>query len=237
MENHTDVEKKPIYKKKWFLISVGIIILINLIPKSNSDDNNQVKQSNSDKKLNKSDVDKSISTTNKSIMSVSQLKDTLNKTILSIEEIKEDYFVGLKGNELNIGLDKINSWVSVIKLCEFSNDKEVIRISKKLSKKIIDLQIKSFPIMRKTYSDYIENEWNRGRKWMYYINVSLTDNIGSNIKFSDGQLYNKDTVNKLHYQQYDMLKKLRFKKTEYWGKSSKEGYFFSIESPLDKELI
>jgi hypothetical protein len=38
MENQTEVVKKPIYKRKWFLITVGIIVVIGLLPKGNSVD-------------------------------------------------------------------------------------------------------------------------------------------------------------------------------------------------------
>lgn len=41
MENQTEVVQKPIYKRKWFLITVGIIVLIILLPKQKSvDDSN-----------------------------------------------------------------------------------------------------------------------------------------------------------------------------------------------------
>jgi uncharacterized integral membrane protein len=42
MENHTEVVKKPIYKRKWFLITVGIIVVIILLPKGNSNKDNNV---------------------------------------------------------------------------------------------------------------------------------------------------------------------------------------------------
>jgi hypothetical protein len=51
MENHTEVVKKPIYKRKWFLITVGIFVLIGFLPKGNNGD----KKSETPKTMTKED--------------------------------------------------------------------------------------------------------------------------------------------------------------------------------------
>ena len=54
MENQTEVVQKPIYKRKWFLITVGIIVVIILLPKQKSVDdsnNNSLDDSSFNKNL------------------------------------------------------------------------------------------------------------------------------------------------------------------------------------------
>lgn len=75
MENQTDVVKKPIYKKKWFLITVGIIIVIILLPKGNSN-----KTSNNEG----TEVVKQESKSTKPT-----LNDTLSSVLLSINQSNE----------------------------------------------------------------------------------------------------------------------------------------------------
>ena len=218
MENQTEIVKKPIYKRKWFLITVGIIVVIILLPKGNSN-----KTSNNEG----TEVVKQESKSTKPT-----LNDTLSSVLLSINQSNEKYFSDLKEQHISEGVDKFNDWVEVLKRCEKSNDVELLKKSKSLRKNIQVLQVKYFPVMRKNYVDFA-----RTTLFEHNIDVSSSGRGSSTISFVGGYFANNKNVTEHQKSLSDMLHKLRFKKTEYKWYKYDDGYYYSLTTPSDNELI
>ena len=147
MENHTEVVKKPIYKRKWFLITVGIIVVIILLPKGNSNKDNNLTE-----KTNKTEGTEVVKQDSK--VTIPTLKDTLSSVLFSINTSNDQYFSELKEQHISEGVDRFNEWVEVLKRCEKSDDTELLKESKLLRKKIQSIQVKYFPVMRKNYVEF-----------------------------------------------------------------------------------
>ena len=223
MENHTEVVKKPIYKRKWFLITVGIIVVIILLPKGNSNKDNNVTE-----KTNKSEGTEVV----KQEKPKSTLKDTLSSTMFSVNQVSERYFSDLKEQEISQGVDKFDKWVDVLKRCEMSDDIEIKKESKILRKKLQSLQVKYFPVMRKNYVEFA-----RTTLFDKNIDVSSSGKGSSTILFVGGYFANNKNISDLQNKLSDMLHKLRFKKTQYKWFEYDDGYYYTLESPSDNELI
>jgi hypothetical protein len=223
MENHTEVVKKPIYKRKWFLITVGIIVVIILLPKGNSNKDNNVTE-----KTNKSEGTEVV----KQEKPKSTLKDTLSSTMFSVNQVSERYFSDLKEQEISQGVDKFDKWVDVLKRCEMSDDIEIKKESKILRKKLQSLQVKYFPVMRKNYVDFA-----RTTLFDNNIDVSSSGKGSSTVLFVGRYFANNKNISDLQNKLSDMLHKLRFKKTQYKWFEYDDGYYYTLESPSDNELI
>jgi hypothetical protein len=232
MENQTEVVKKPFYKRKWFLITVGIIVVINLLPKNNSEKNNNLKINDIVEDNHKQKI-----STQKDTISLFEMKDELYQIMEKVKNINDDDFEYLKKEQIDEILNSFSKWNDILKLYGDSKDKEIITISKKLKNEILKKQIKYFPLMRVRYSKYEEDEWNDTHPYFrYYINVTTSEKDNSTITFIGGPLYNKDTVSKLHSKVNDMLIKLRFKKSEYKSDKGNIGLSFTIKSLSDNEM-
>jgi hypothetical protein len=85
MENHTEVVKKPIYKRKWFLITVGIFVLIGFLPKGNNGD----KKSETPKTMTKED-------------SLNLIKQDSIKKVKERKELVEKYFSKWDGSHRGV---------------------------------------------------------------------------------------------------------------------------------------
>jgi hypothetical protein len=225
MENHTEVVKKPIYKRKWFLITVGIIVVIILLPKGNSNKDNNVTE-----KTNKTEGTEVVKQDSK--VTIPTLKDTLSSVLFSINTSNDQYFSELKEQHISEGVDRFNEWVEVLKRCEKSDDTELLKESKLLRKKIQSIQVKYFPVMRKNYVDFA-----RTTLFENNIEVSSSGKGSSTILLVGGYFANNKNISELQKKLSDMLYKLRFKKTQYKWFKYDDGYYYTLESPSDNELI
>lgn len=223
MDNQQVEGKKPIYKKKWFLITVGIIIVISLLPKGNTNKNDSVDSQSSK-------TEESSASENK--VPKSTLRDTLNLTLNSIKEVNDSYFSELKEQRISEGVDKFNSWVEVLNRCEKSNDVDIVKESKVMRKKIQDVQVKYFPVLRKNYAEFARVTFFESN-----IDVSFSGRGNSTISFVGGLLSSNKNIADIQKKLSEMLHKLRFKESQYKWYKYDSGYSYTIESPTDKELL
>jgi hypothetical protein len=230
MSNSTELEKKPIYKKKWFLISVFILIIIILLPKGNNN-NNDVKQSDNNEEV----ISKSDTTNNPDKSEVNptiKIKEKLSSTLFSIDQAKDSYFSNFKGERVFEGVKKFEDWVEVLKNSETIEDKDIQKDCKELRNKIKEKQTKYFPLFRSNYVEFV-----RGNLFDNDIEVLSSGRGNTSITFQGRTFLLNKNITDFQTKISELLNKLRFKKVEYKGYRGHDGYYYQLETPSDSELI
>lgn len=120
-----------------------------------------------------------------------------------------------------------------IKDGEKSNNSELKKLASDLKEKVILLQIKSFPSMRKRYANALGKEL-----WEKDIYVSLEGNNNTIINFTGGLYAANKNIQDSQELFNEILTKLRFKEVRYrWYKGAEEFTYYKLEVPKDNVLV
>ena len=227
MENHTDVEKKPIYKKKWFLITVGIIVVIILLPKGNSDKTDKVTDKTVVEKNKNTEVNKTDNNT------VSNTLET--KLTNEIESIKKGIdFTEYRGDVVKLQLETtlFKVWSDLIKEGLSSSNPNDVKLSNELKKLVSKVQEKELPLIRKDYVDIISQ-----KLWEENIKVSGSGRGTTTINLSGGRFFDNKKKSEVQKVISDILTNFRFKQSTYRAYESQDEYtYYTMETPKDSEL-
>ena len=227
MENHTDVEKKPIYKKKWFLITVGIIVVIILLPKGNSDKTDKVTDKTVVEKNKNTEVNKTDNNT------VSNTLET--KLTNEIESIKKGIdFTEYRGDVVKLQLETtlFKVWSDLIKEGLSSSNPNDVKLSNELKKLVTKVQEKELPLIRKDYVDIVSQ-----KLWEENIKVSGSGRGTTTINLSGGTFFNNKNKSEVQKTISDILTNFRFKQSTYRAYESQDEYtYYTMETPKDSEL-
>jgi hypothetical protein len=228
MENQTEVVKKPIYKRKWFLITVGIIVVIILLPKGNSNITNEVSDKTVVENSNKnSEVNK---TENETISNTLEIK--LTKEIESIK--KGIDLTGYRGEIIKLQLETtlFKVWSDLIKEGLNSSNPKDVKLSNELKKLVLKVQEKELPLIRKDYVDIISQ-----KLWDENIKVSGSGKGTTTINLSGGTFFNNKNKSEVQKTISDILKNFRFKQSNYRAYESQDEYTsYTMETLKDSEL-
>jgi hypothetical protein len=227
MENHTDVEKKPIYKKKWFLITVGIIVVIFLLPKGNSDKTDKV----TDKTVVENNKNTEVNKTDNNTIS-NTLETKLTKEIESIK--KGIDFTEYRGDVVKLQLETtlFKVWSDLIKEGLSSSNPNDVKLSNELKKLVTKVQEKELPLIRKDYVDIISQ-----KLWEENIKVSGSGRGTTTINLSGGTFFNNKNKSEVQKTISDILTNFRFKQSTYRAYESQDEYtYYTMETPKDSEL-
>lgn len=119
-----------------------------------------------------------------------------------------------------------------IKDGEKSTDSELKKLASDLKEKVILLQIKSFPAMRKRYANALSKEL-----WEKDINVTFEGSNNTIINFTGGLYAANKNIQESQELFNEILTKLRFKEVRYrWYKGAEEFTFYKLEVPKDNAL-
>jgi|GEM_PF-1119626 len=217
-------DERPFYKNKRFVIPIaffGLMFFIGLF----SDD----KSTNSKPSKNSAETEK-ISASNAEM----DLKTKIENNIKSIDggdDLTKNKFKSATDFQISVALYK--AYASVINEGKQSTDKEILKLTDQLTKKVITSQQKNFPKLRKAYYEFVKE-----KLWENDVDVNLSGSGNTTLKFT-GHYFAankniKDTQEALH----EMLTYLRFKQTQYrWYKGEDEYTYYTIESPKDNEIV
>jgi hypothetical protein len=129
--------------------------------------------------------------------------------------------------DIEMEIDKFSSWNSKINEASFYHEK----LSAKVEKELINLQIKQFPIFRKKYAEISKEEF-----WRNNIDVSCFGKGNSTIQYTGGLFANNANKQDIQDRLSGMLNKLRFKRVNYkWYKYDDEYTYYTLESLKDSE--
>lgn len=112
-----------------------------------------------------------------------------------------------------------------------SNDPEIVAATKELENKALASQKKKFPLLRKDYFTFIKNGL-----WEKDIDVALSGSGNTILTFTGGWFAKNRNIKEFNENLYEMLRLLRFQKTQYrWYKSGDITYY-DLKSPKDSEF-
>jgi hypothetical protein len=227
MENQTEVVQKPIYKRKWFLITIGIIVVIILLPKGNSNKTNEV----TDKTVVESSKNSEVNKTGNDIIS-NTLEIKLTKEIESIK--KGIDLTGYRGEIIKLQLETtlFKVWSDLIKEGQNSSNPKDVKLSNELKKLVSKVQEKELPLIRKDYVDIISQ-----KLWDENIKVSGSGRGTTIINLSGGTFFNNKNKSEVQKTISDILKNFRFKQSKYRAYESQDEYTsYTMETLKDSEL-
>jgi hypothetical protein len=231
MENHTEVEKKPIYKRKWFLITVGIIVVIILLPKGNSDQNKKVSEQSVTENTSSKDS-KTENVKEDTTPKVSTLETRLTK---EIEEIKKGIDFSVYRGEilkLQIETSMFKLWGDLIKEGLNSSNPVEVKLSNELQKLVSKVQQKELPLIRKDYIEIV-----RQKLWEENIKVSGSGRGTTTINLSGGTFFSNKNKSEVQKTLSDILTNFRFKESTYRAYESQDEYTsYTMETLKDNEL-
>lgn len=233
MDNQQVEGKKPIYKKKWFLITIGVIVVIGLLPKGNSGDkvennNDKVVTENTSMENKKSDTPKSESS--------SKTPTLESRLTTEIESIKNGVdFSIYRGDiqKLQIETSMFKLWGDIIREGQSSSNPNEVKLSNQLKSQVVKIQTKELPILRKEYVDIVYN-----KLWEENIKVTSSGRGNTTINMTGGKFFNNKNKSEVQNTISEILSLFRFKQSTYRGYDGQDEYtYYTLETPKDSELF
>ncbi len=222
-------EKKPIYKRLWFLLLTGFVILVIIVPKKSTD--SQGGESVTKDTLQSTESKKEVSQS-------SGVKDSdyLDRVGKEIESIKKGIdFSGYKDeiSSLQIELSLFKLWGKMVEEGVNSSNQKEVQSGKKLQSMVSKVQMKEFPRLRKEYGRI-----SRSKLWENNIEVSVSGNGTSIITFTSGIFLSNKNISESYSKLSEILSMFRFKKCQFKGYDSQEGFsYYTLETPKDSEVL
>lgn len=218
MDSQTGVTKKPFYKKKWFLISLGVLVVIALLPKGNTDETvtEQPKDSVT--------------------MEVTEAKPTLESRLKKeLESIKDGVdFSTYRGEIVNLQLAVVlfSAWGEMVREGLNSSNPEEVKLATELKRLVVKTQVKELPKLRKNYIEVA-----RGKLWESNIDVSGGGKSHTVINLTGRSFFNNKNKSDVQGTISSILQQLRFKRSNYRAYAGQDEYdYYTIDSPQDSEL-
>jgi hypothetical protein len=218
VEVQTDVPKKPFYKKKWFLITLGVLVVIALIPKGNNVD--PITSSPSDSLKNEVSKDKP------------SLESRLTKEIESIKKGVD--FSSYKGEIASLQLATVlfTAWGEIVREGLKSSNPNDVKLANELKKLVSKTQVRELPEIRKNYIEIA-----RTKLWENNITVSGGGKGNTIINLTGGSFFNNKNKSDVQGTLSSILNDFRFKKANYRAYGGQDEYtYYDIDSPDDGEL-
>ncbi|MDR6760331.1 hypothetical protein J2Y38_000510 [Flavobacterium sp. 2755] len=157
----------------------------------------------------------------------------LKREIVSIEEGVNfsTYRNTVEATQMELVL--FAAWAKNINEALSSENDEVKTLGKELEKKVKNIQIKEFPVLRKAYAKAVYH-----KLWEQNIETQVLGNKNKTIQFTGGYFANNGNKAQTQQTLQEALKMFRFSKVNYkWYKYDDEYTYYEIDSPNDSELM
>jgi hypothetical protein len=225
MTTNTKKDNRPFYKKKRVLIPAGLLIVGMIGSQMDKD-----KKTNISSGTNSTTTEQSVATSTEPSI---DLKTKITNSIKSIDSGDD-----LTKNPINSATDFqitvtiFKAYATIIKEGKQSSDKEILRLTNELKKKVIASQMKNFPKIRKAYYEFIKN-----KLWENDVYVDVSGSGNTNLKFTGAYFAANKNIKTTQETLHEMLTLLRFKQTQYrWYKEQEEYTYYKIETPADNVI-
>jgi hypothetical protein len=216
-------DERPLYKKKRFLIPaalIGLAIIGNLF---------NANETTNTTSLNKTNTEQ----TSTSAVSGMDLKTKIENNIKSFEggdDLTKNEMTSATDFQITVALFK--AYASTIEEGKSSTDKQVLKLTDKLQKKVIASQQKNFPKLRNAYYKFIKNTL-----WEHDVEVSISGSGNTTLKFTGAYFAANKNIKTTQETLQEMLTLLRFKQTQYrWYNGEDQYTYYTIQSPKDSKL-
>lgn len=218
MDEQTDVATKPFYKKKWFLITLGVLVVLAILPKGNSVDS----ETEPPKDSVKTEVSKNKPT----------LESRLKKEIESIKDGVD--FSTYRGEIVNLQLAIVmfTVWGDIVREGLNSTNPQDVKLANELKKLVVNTQEKELPNLRKNYVEVAKK-----KLWENNIEVSGGGKGNTTINLTGGSFFNNKNKSDVQGTLSSILQQFRFKRSNYRAYDGQDQYdYYTIDSPQDGEL-
>jgi len=129
-------------------------------------------------------------------------------------------------------LNLFNNWSKLIEENEGDTSEVVQKLNKKLKSKVISLQTKEFPLMRKEFCKCLDREL-----WKNEQDVLCLGSKNTTIRLIGGTYVLRSNILNTQNQIYSDLEFMRFKKSEYkWFEYDDSYTYYTINSLKDGEI-
>ncbi len=124
-------------------------------------------------------------------------------------------------------------WADIIKKGENSDDPEIQKLAKQLKSKVVNLQVREFPRLRKEYADVAAK-----KMWENDIEVYANGTGNRYINFTGGLFAANKNKKVFQEQLHEILTMFRFNQSRYrWYKGADEYTYWTIYEGKDSDLV
>ncbi|MCS7001166.1 MAG: MerC domain-containing protein [Bacteroidota bacterium] len=163
---------------------------------------------------------------------IPNIKERLQAELEGIKKFKGSEFYN-SIDALKIELAALAAWAILINAGENAVDSNTRNLARKLKEKVIELQLKEFPTMRKHYARLI----NQNPK-VHSLEATCYGEANEIIELRSNMFRSSDFVNTLHTQIKELLTMFRFKEVRYkQSKASTRYISFTLNAQPDFELV
>ncbi|MCM4150026.1 hypothetical protein DHD05_00340 [Arenibacter sp. N53] len=133
---------------------------------------------------------------------------------------------------LQIELILFGTWARIITDGEKSENSEIQKLAKQLKPKVVKMQLKEFPILRKEYSKIVA-----AKLWENDIEVSVSGSGNKHINFSGGIFAANKNKQEFQKQINEVVTMFRFNQARYrWYKGADEYTYYTMYVGKDSDL-
>lgn len=160
-------------------------------------------------------------------------KEQLEREIKSVNDGVD--FSTYRGaiDALQMELVLFGTWANIITKGENSDDPEIQKLAKQLKSKVINMQVKEFPKLRKEYANIVAK-----KMWENDIDVTANGTNNKNINFSGGIFAANKNKQDFQNEVHEILKMFRFNQSRYrWYKGADEYTYWTIYEGKDSDLV
>ncbi len=160
-------------------------------------------------------------------------KEQLEREIKSINDGVD--FSTYRGtvDSLQMELVLFGYWADIIKKGENSDDPEIQKLAKQLKSKVVNLQVREFPRLRKEYADVAAK-----KMWENDIEVYANGTGNRYINFTGGLFAANKNKKVFQEQLHEILTMFRFNQSRYrWYKGADEYTYWTIYEGKDSDLV
>jgi len=189
--------------------------------------------SDDDKKTESSSTSSSTETTANKPQTQIELKEQLKRELASFDKKFDNSSYNGTVESVQMELILFSVWASIVDKGVNSTDEENQKLAADLKKKVIGLQAKEFPRLRKAYGDVVAK-----KLWENDMYVSTQGGTNGIINFTGGLFAANKNIQETQTTLQKVLTEFRFKEARYrWYKGADEFTYYKIESPKDNELV
>lgn len=161
-----------------------------------------------------------------------ELTQQLNREIAGFDKPFDNSSYSGTVESIQMELVLFSVWQVIIRKGESSNS-ENQKLASVLKKKVVNLQVKEFPRMRKKYAEVVAKQL-----WENDMYVSVQGGTNGIINFSAGMFAANKNIQETQNMLNKVLTEFRFKETRFrWYKEADEFTYYKLKTPNDKELV
>lgn len=171
----------------------------------------------------------------KEVIILEKIEVRIQKTNNEISQISKFDNTLYRGSIVNLDAEITVFRIYAKKINELlaSENAELIKLGKIYKSKILYLQTKEFPLMRKEYAKIIKN-----KLWEEDIDVYISGSRNTSINYTGGIFAANKNISDFQSGVSYMLRKLNFKRANYRWYKGETGYtYYTISSNKDNELV